>query len=163
MRLVGLLNIQRTGIIDSILQHGLDRDVRLKSTAIIGMPFVPAHWEIRPLKRWATLNQDKLSESTDPDYLFRYIDIGAVATGFLTQEPEPMLFGDAPSRARRILCKGDTIVSTVRTYLKAVYFVNEEVHDLVASTGFAVLTPRESVNPELLAFIAQSSSFVGRV
>ncbi len=51
----------------------------------------------------------------------------------------------------------------VRTYLKAVYFVSEEVHDLVASTGFAVLTPRESVNPELLAFIAQSSSFVGRV
>jgi len=50
-------------------------------------------------------------------------------------------FKDAPSRARRILSKGDTIVSTVRTYLKAIAFIENVQSNLICSTGFAVLTP----------------------
>ena len=37
-----------------------------------------------------------------------------------------MKFVNAPSRARRIIKKNDTILSTVRTYLRAIAFVDEK-------------------------------------
>lgn len=51
----------------------------------------------------------------------------------------------------------------VRTYLKAVYFVSEEVRDLIASTGFAVLTPNSGLVPEFLGVLIQSDPFVNSV
>jgi type I restriction enzyme, S subunit len=54
------------------------------------------------------------------------------------------------------LRKGDTIISTVRTYLKAIWYVAEDVHDLIASTGFAVLSPGKDVEPEYLSYVIQS-------
>ena len=51
----------------------------------------------------------------------------------------------------------------MRTYLRAVYFVGKDVSDVVASTGFAVLTPREGVVPEYLGITLQSDPFINRV
>ena len=59
--------------------------------------------------------------------------------------------------------RGDTIISTVRTYLKAIWYVSEDADDLIASTGFAVLTPGSGVEPEYLGYVIQSSPFVNRV
>jgi type I restriction enzyme S subunit len=110
-----------------------------------GVPWlggVPEHWGTQPLKRWVRMNVKILPETTPPDHEFRYLEIGSVGTGVVTQKPQRVRFGSAPSRARRVVRKGDTILSTVRTYLKAIYFVEEEDEDeLVCSTGFAVLTP----------------------
>lgn len=124
---------------------------------------MPAHWLIKPLKRWVRLNASALGEKTDPDFEFRYLDIGSVKTGRLAKELERLRFASAPSRARRVLRRGDTIISTVRTYLKAIWYVNEEAGDLIASTGFAVLTPGREVEPEYLGYVIQSSGFVNRV
>jgi type I restriction enzyme, S subunit len=120
-------------------------------------------WIAKPSKRWASINERVLPETTDSDFTFRYLDIGTVGTGFLVRPPERLRFGDAPSRARRLPSKGDTILSTVRTYLKAVYFVDENTDDLVASTGFATLTPNAEVLPEYLGYVLQSAGFVERV
>lgn len=131
-----------------------------------GVPWlgeIPEHWTVKPLKRWAHINARVLPEATDPGFKFRYLDIGSVGTGRLTREPEQLRFGEAPSRARRVLRQGDTIVSMVRTYLKAVYYVSEDSPDLVASTGFAVLTPGQEVFPEYLGFLLQSEPFTERV
>lgn len=127
-----------------------------------GVPWlgkVPEHWEVKPLKRWVRINASILPDTTPADSEFRYIDIGTVGTGFLIREPQQMQFGGAPSRARRILRRGDTIVSTVRTYLKAVYHVAGDTDALVCSTGFAVLTPRPGTQPRYVTYLAQSSSF----
>ena len=51
----------------------------------------------------------------------------------------------------------------MRTYLKAIWYVNEDADDLIASTGFAVLTPENGVEPEYLGYVIQSSAFVNRV
>jgi type I restriction enzyme S subunit len=131
-----------------------------------GVPWlgkVPAHWETKPLKRWVRVNAEVLPEDTADDFEFRYLDIGAVGTGILTGKPQRLKFGSAPSRARRVLRRGDTIISTVRTYLKAVYFISEDVFDLMASTGFAVLTPGQGVDPWFLSFLVQSDPFTDRV
>ena len=62
-----------------------------------------------------------------------------------------MRFGDAPSRARRLVVGGDTIVSTVRTYLRAVWPISGVTENLVVSTGFAVLTPT-AVDPRYFSW-----------
>lgn len=162
-QLIELLNEQKRAIIHHAVTHGLDPDAPTKPTGLDWLPEVPQHWEVKPLKRWVAINSRVLPETTDPECVFLYLDIGAVGTGFLTEQPELVRFEDAPSRARRVLRRGDTIISTVRTYLKAVYFVADEQEDLVASTGFAVLTPMPSVVPEYLSFVIQSNTFVERV
>ena len=78
-------------------------------------------------------------------------------------EPTTTKFGSAPSRARRIVRTGDTIVSTVRTYLKATWFAGEVKDDLICSTGFAVLTPRNEVCPKFVNYLAQSNAFTDMV
>jgi len=161
--LIARLNELKLRIIDHAVTSGLDTSVAMKPSNIEGMGSIPEHWLIKPLKRWVRINAITLGEKTDPDFQFRYLDIGSVKTGRVTKELERIQFSNAPSRARRILRRGDTVISTVRTYLKAIWYVNEDADDLIASTGFAVLTPGPSVEPEYLGYLIQSSGFVDRV
>jgi len=161
--LIALLTEQKLRIIDQAVTRGLDPNVRLKDSGVEWLGEVPAHWEVKPLKRWVHINERALGEKTDPEYEFGYVDIGSVKTGRLSKELERMRFDAAPSRARRVLRRGDTIISTVRTYLKAIWYVDEDASDLVASTGFAVLTPGTGVEPEYLGYVIQGSAFVNRV
>ena len=73
-----------------------------------------------------------------------------------------MRFGVAPSRARRLVKDGDTIVSTVRTYLRAVWPIQGDTDDLVVSTGFAVLTPTD-VDPRYFSWWVLSDVFIEEV
>lgn len=161
--LIGLLTEQKLRIIDHAVTRGLNASVALKPSGIEWLGDVPEHWSIKPLKRWVRLNASTLGEKTDPDFEFSYVDIGSVKTGRLAKELERLRFENAPSRARRVLRRGDTIISTVRTYLKAIWYVNEEAVDLIASTGFAVLTPGWEIEPEYLGYVIQSTGFVNRV
>lgn len=161
--LIKLLTEQKLRIIDHAVTRGLDSSVALKPSGIDWLGEVPEHWEVKPLKRWVRLNARTLGQKTSPDFEFRYLDIGSVQTGRLVKEPERIRFEAAPSRARRVLHRGDTIISTVRTYLKAIWYVGEDADDLIASTGFAVLTPGSGVEPEYLGYVIQSSPFVNRV
>ncbi len=113
-----------------------------------------------PLKRLVRINARTLAEDTEPDRQMRYVDIGAVGTGMLVGHPVEMTFADAPSRARRLVQDGDTILSTVRTYLRAVLPIRGPADDLVVSTGFAVLTPGPELEPRYLGWLAQSNPFV---
>ncbi len=124
---------------------------------------VPEHWATLPLKRWVIMNRAVLPESTPPSYEIRYLDIGSVGTGILTARPKHLRFAAAPSRARRVVRDGDTIVSTVRTYLKAIYFIERDSDELVCSTGFAVLTPSTGTLPKFVSYLCQSSAFTDRV
>lgn len=134
-----------------------------RDSRIGGLGRVPIDWDVRPLKRCVAINRNVLPESTDPAFRFRYLDIGTVGTGRLVKEPESILFEHAPSRARRIVKSGDTLVSTVRTYLRAVYFVEDSFEDCIASTGFAVLSPGEGTQPRFLGSLVQSEYFVNQV
>ena len=124
---------------------------------------VPAHWDVRRLKHWVGINDSTLSETTDLDFEFRYLEISAIDNGKLVEEPSRIRFSAAPSRARRIVKNGDTIISTVRTYLKAVWFADKISGDLICSTGFAVLTPREEVIPKFVSYVVQSNLFTDQV
>ena len=124
---------------------------------------IPEHWDVSKLKHCLKVNESTLPETTDPDAEFRYIEIGAVESGDLTEPPRKIQFGTAPSRARRMVKPGDTIVSTVRTYLKAVWYADDPGDDLICSTGFAVLTPREGTIPKFASYVALSAPFTDQV
>ena len=136
---------------------------RMKDSGVESLGEAPSHWQVWKLKHWLSMNQQTLSENTDPNYAFDYLDIGSVGTGKLAAPPERFLFRNSPSRARRVVRSGDTIMSTVRTYLKAVWYSNSESSDLIASTGFAVLTPRSSTCPKFVNYLCQSDHFTDRV
>lgn len=134
-----------------------------RSTECSWLPRLPSHWAVKPLKVVATCNDEALPETTDPDYEFDYVDISSVSLIEGIKSRERITFEKAPSRARRILRRGDSIVSTVRTYLKAVATIDEEVQNLIASTGFAVLRPGEELRPKYLGYFVQTHGFVDTV
>ncbi|MDE2691448.1 MAG: restriction endonuclease subunit S [Acidobacteriota bacterium] len=144
---------------DSAMVLSLPTYAETRDSGVEWLGDVPAHWEVRRIKDWLRVNQTVLPEDTDPDYEFHYIDIGAVQAGVLVGDPVRMRFGTSPSRARRVLRGGDTIVSTVRTYLKAVLHVPAGGDDLVASTGFAVLTPQAATEPAFVGSLCRSQPF----
>lgn len=119
--------------------------------------------ELRPLKHLARFNPEVLSEGTDPDFEFDYIDIGGVTLEDGVRQKEAMRFEAAPSRARKPVRSGDVIVSTVRTYLKAVARIDETHHGAIVSTGFAVLRPNADVDAGYLYRLCQANPFVGDV
>ncbi len=120
-------------------------------------------WPRVPLKHLVDINQRVLPETTPASTEFRYIDISTCGRGRLEAEPELMRFADAPSRARRLVRSGDTLVATVRTYLRAVWPAAGSPDDLVASTGFAVLSPRDRLDPGFLGWVAQSDPFIEEI
>jgi len=124
---------------------------------------VPNQWRIMRLKDIAQMNLRSLPEATDPEYEMEYLDIGGVnATGTIS-ETLRVAFDGAPSRARRMVQDGDTIISTVRTYLKAIAFMDAPSPDLVVSTGFAILSPKEGVTPKYLYRLVQAEPFLATV
>ena len=131
----------------------------MKDSGVEWLGEVPEHWAVVPLKHWVRINDSVLPEDTDADFEFDYLDIGSVGTGILTEKPLRIRFGTAPSRARRVVREGDTLVSTVRTYLKAVWYAENKGGDLIASTGFAVLTPNRNAFHKFIGYLARSKFF----
>ena len=124
---------------------------------------LPRGWEVRPLKRIAALNPEVLPEDTDPEWTFPYVDIGNVTFEAGITGTELVRFADAPSRARRRVRNGDTIVSTVRTYLRAIAPVWNQPDDLIVSTGFAVIRARPPMDAGYLSWALRSNTFVESV
>ena len=134
-----------------------------KPSGVEWLGYVPEYWDLVRLKYAVQINPETLSEDTDPEYLFDYMDINSVGTGYMATPPVRQVFGNAPSRARRVFRQGDTAVSTVRTYLRAAYHLERDWPHLIASTGFAVLRPPKTIVPALLGHIVQSDAFVRQV
>jgi type I restriction enzyme, S subunit len=124
---------------------------------------MPKGCPIVPLKYLLAINPIILPENTPLDYQIRYIDISSVSSHGEITDVTVLPFRDAPSRARRIVKVGDTIVSTVRTYLKAIAYVEGNDKDLICSTGFAVLCPGHRIYPRFLFYWARSNLFVDEI
>lgn len=118
-----------------------------------------------PIKHCGNLNKRVLPETTPADREFEYVDIAAVSSdGAIARPPVPVTFGDAPSRARRIATGGSTVISTVRTYLRAIGFVDAEMAARsVFSTGLAVIEPSVEFDPRFFNYACRSERVVGEI
>ena len=106
--------------------------------------YVPEGWKRVRLGNVAELNRANWdpSESTP----IAYLDLTAVVSPGKLATPKVIEAAEAPSRARRKVCSGDILVSTVRPNLRGFAKVLDGPTNLVASTGFGVVTPAATVS-----------------
>jgi type I restriction enzyme S subunit len=110
-------------------------------------------WLSREIQDIATINPrcQPLPEQ------FVYIDLESVESGRLLKE-EMLKKDDAPSRAQRLLSKGDVLFQMVRPYQgNNLHFKKDGVY--VASTGYAQLHAKSDVDPEFLYQLLHTASF----
>ncbi|MBK9443154.1 MAG: restriction endonuclease subunit S [Comamonadaceae bacterium] len=103
---------------------------------------IPAGWEARRLKFLASCNDEALPDRPGD---------------------KTLTFEKAPSRARRLVKDGDTIISTVRTYLKAIAPIESPPANMVVSTGFAVIRALEFMDRKYLGYALQNVAFIDAV
>lgn len=146
----------RQSLIYETVTKGLDKTVPLKDSGVDWIGQIPEGWGVKPIKYLVTYDDEVLTQSViNSNKLINYVDIGSVNLVDGISKYQELSTLDAPSRARRIAQKGDTIISTVRTYLKAIAFVED---DYIVSTGFCVLRPRK-INNSYFNYAIMSNSF----
>lgn len=160
--LIKLLAEKRQVVIHNAVTRGLNSSIPLKSAGIAGLGCIPNHWKVMQLKYWVKTKAETTPENTDPDFEFDYVDIGTVGYGTLAESPTRMQFANAPTSARRIVRNNDTIVSTVRIYLRGVFTFKEIQFPTLASTALAVLRPVGNTSPDFVGYIAQSDYFINQ-
>jgi len=101
---------------------------------------IPAGWSVGTIEKLAEVNALTLSR-TDPLDPIDYVEISEVMLGEIRNIIRYER-GSEPSRARRRLRHGDSVLSTVRPDRGSYFLALNPPETLVASTGFAVLTPK---------------------
>ncbi|MEE1059434.1 MAG: restriction endonuclease subunit S [Treponema sp.] len=157
------------------LSHGLDfanaksgKKKSKKETALAGsnpcdikedeIPFdIPENW------CWCRLGEIVYNNGQKtPDKEFSYIDIGSIDNLHqkLNDKENFVSPEQAPSRARKIVKKGDIIYATVRPYLHNMCIIDKDFEkEPIASTGFAVLACYPQINNQYLFYYLLSPSF----
>lgn len=118
---------------------------------------LPSSWTEAPIGALC-VNTEQVTPDAEAEFI--YVDIASVdrETKKITS-PQRMLGKDAPSRARKLLKTGDTIVSTTRPNLNAVALVDQTLDGQIASTGFDVLRA-PGLDPRWLGYLVRTSAFV---
>ena len=114
---------------------------------------LPVGWRAGELEDCASLNSLSWSARSRPDRVW-YLDLANVKDNEVASI-QSFSFDEAPSRARRVLRDGDTIVGTVRPGNRSFAYIHEPMAGLTGSTGFAVLSPK---SPEFAAFTYLAST-----
>lgn len=134
-----------------------------KDSGVEWLSSIPRLWGFKRINVIASLNDDALPETTDREQEITYVDIGSVSLSAGVEKFEVFTFKDAPSRARRKVKDGDVIISTVRTYLKAIAPIVNPPENLVVSTGFAVLRAKSDVKSSFTKYALQSNGFLDEI
>ena len=135
----------------------------MKDSGIPWIGKIPKDWKVCPLKYLCSYNNETLPENTNSEYEFDYVDIGSVTYGKGIENYQHLKFSKAPSRARRLVKKGDVILSTVRTYLKATAQIPENVYPIVVSTGYLTLRANKQIIPNFLKYSVQQDAFISEI
>ena len=100
---------------------------------------LPVGWRHAAIEELCAINAWTLGKNDHLEML-EYIEISEVSRGNIANiATYPR--GEEPSRARRRLQHGDTVLSTVRPDRGSYFLALNPPENRVASTGFAVLTP----------------------
>lgn len=119
---------------------------------------VPMGWITGSLNDLALLNPESWTVKNRPDSV-AYVDLANAKENVIAEITE-FLFEDAPSRARRVLRDGDTIVGTVRPGNRSYALISNPRPNLTGSTGFAVLRPKQKAATEYVYLAATANSSI---
>lgn len=119
---------------------------------------LPQGWRVGKLGELSTLNPESWTSKKHPECV-AYIDLANVKDN-LVGAVTNYSFDEAPSRARRVMRHGDTIVGTVRPGNRSFAYIHQPIENLTASTGFAVLRPTRVQNTEFVYLAATCESSI---
>jgi type I restriction enzyme S subunit len=121
------------------------------------MSGLPSGWASAPLGSFTVNCSQRVPEEIEK---FSYIDIASINRETKRIETPQQLVGkDAPSRARKHVRAGDTLVSMTRPNLNAVAFVPDTLDGAIASNGFDVLrTP--GLDSRWVFYLVRTAAFV---
>ncbi len=119
----------------------------------------PEGWRHDTLRSIIDLNPESWSSKSPPDRV-TYVDLKNTKWGRIERR-ELYAWDNAPSRARRVLRRGDTIVGTVRPGNGSYALIDEE--GLTGSTGFAVLRPLSPNDREVVWCAGTSDDNIERL
>jgi type I restriction enzyme, S subunit len=120
---------------------------------------IPKGWAPGALSTVCDLNANSWNAKTLPASV-KYVDLGNTKNSEVI-EIQTVEGANIPSRARRILEAGDTIIGTVRPGNRSFAFVGEA--GLSGSTGFAVLRPRKGYLDEYVYLAATADANIERL
>ena len=161
-------NARRIGILEEmarLLYREWFVDFRFpghESVAMVDSPLgpLPEGWALSKLGTVADTNAVTLRPASAPDAI-HYVDIKSVSPGRI-DKVEPMLFREAPGRARRVVAHGDTIWSSVRPNRRSYCLILLPAENLIVSTGFTVIAARH-VPYSYLYCAVTTDEFVGYI
>ena len=78
------------------------------------------NWQDMELKELIDINLSSISKNFKFKEI-RYYDISSIGTG-IANDPKNLILSEAPSRAKRIVKNGDTILASVRPGNRSFYF-----------------------------------------
>jgi type I restriction enzyme S subunit len=108
------------------------------------IPFeIPENWEWCKLGKpiYYTDNLD-IQKNLSPSELINYVDIDSIDNkAYCIREAKLKRVEELSTRARRVLRKGFIVYSTVRPYLRNIAIIEEELPNMIGSTGFNVFKP----------------------
>jgi type I restriction enzyme S subunit len=126
---------------------------KLKGTEI-GM--IPEDWEVSKVKDVARINELSITKDFRQEEI-EYIDIASVENRQLVNV-QLLSISEAPSRAKRIVRNNDILISTVRPNLKHFTFIKKAKPNMIASTGFAVISSFD-IDPQYLYYYLTTDEF----
>ena len=124
-----------------------------------GQRAIPEGWRLARLGDVVEVNRNHWDPTDGSPIL--YLDLTAVVAPGSLASPKEIAAADAPGRARRRVHSGDILVSTVRPNLRGFARVSQAPKNLVASTGFAVLTPLADVDRSFVYHQVMAMPFAG--
>ena len=135
-------------------------DELVKSQFIEMFKDLPINGKIEDLVERNIASVKKSYQSGDE---IEYIDISSIDnTSNTVVETTKYEVASAPSRAQQCVKNGDILVSTVRPINRNIAVVTSNLPDLVASTGFCILRPKDGYREYLLS-VVKSDAYTERM
>ena len=134
-----------------------------KDSGVEWLGAIPQGWRATRLKYLVRMNPETLPEDTDPNYEVKYVEIGGIDGKGEIETFIETTFESSPSRARRIVRNNDIIISTVRTYLRAIARITTQESNWVVSTGFAVIRCSDVFLSQYCTYAMNAPFFIEKV
>jgi len=102
------------------------------------------------------LKISKQKTEIDGDKIYHYIELADINVSLgVVNNTNELIGADLPSRARMSLQKGDVVVSSVEGSIGKVALIDQDIENLIGSTGFFVLRTKE-FTPEVNLILCKS-------
>ena len=101
---------------------------------------LPEGWKLGKVSEVCEVNKNTINKKNDFFEWIDYVEISEVSKGIIGHLTR-YLTGEEPSRAKRKLTHGDTVLSTVRPDRGSYFLSVDPLKTDIVSTGFAVFTP----------------------